>query len=135
MRRARQQRSLGFDPSSQDLLGPPTQAWLDQQAANHETLMDDRHRLLLGIARFQNTGWPALPEGPYPPAGDDADFPFTGDPTLRVSQSSVNQLALAEPGRITQGLLRSAQARRPKLNGLFWVGAASLGLAIYMMRK
>lgn len=79
-----------------------------------------------------NPPWSKLLLGPYPPASDTSNFPRTGDPSLVVSASQVNAAQLAEPGKVTRGLAQQAQARRPDISPLFWIGLACLGGYLYL---
>lgn len=71
--------------------------------------------------------WSLLPTAPYPPSGDTTNFPRTGTQSLFVSASGVSAAQLAEPGKITKNLQDQANARRPKLNAFFVIGALCLG--------
>lgn len=70
--------------------------------------------------------WSKLPIAPYPPSSDTTNFPRTGTTSLVVSKAGISAAQLAEPGKLTLSLNQQAQARRPKLNGFFLVGAACL---------
>lgn len=77
------------------------------------------------IAQLHDS-WSVLPTAPYPPSGDNSNFPHSGTPGLYVNQSQVSAAQLAEPGKVTRGLRDQAIARRPKLNGYFFVGTLCL---------
>jgi hypothetical protein len=79
-----------------------------------------------GINAVNAQGWPALPLGPYPPAGDTTNFPRTGDPSLIVNPAGLSLAQLAEPGKVTLGIAQQQAALEPQLNALFWIGAAGL---------
>ncbi len=78
--------------------------------------------------------WLPLPMGPYPPASDSTGFPRTGDASLVVSRTGLTIAQQAEPGLITQNLYLQAQARRPQLSPLFYVGVACLA-GYFLLRK
>lgn len=105
-----------------------------QNARDHAASLAEQHALLTAITKLQ-PAWKPLPLGPYPPASDDTGFPRTGDPALIVSKSSVTADQLKEPALYAQGLVDQAAARRPQLNGLFWIGLACLGLGIYIRHQ
>jgi len=80
--------------------------------------------------------WSATPLAPYPPAGDTSYPPFPQtNPTLVLTQSSVNAQQRAEPGRVTQGLLDQKRARRPKFNAYFAIGVACLAGYLVIRRR
>jgi len=79
--------------------------------------------------------WSATPLAPYPPAGDTSYPPFPQvNPTLVLTQSSVNAQQRAEPGRVVQGILDQRRARMPKPNAYFAIGACCL-VAYLVVRK
>lgn len=111
-------------------------AALDQVAAAklaHDKALQQQAAYASGIQAL-NAVWSKLPLGPYPPAVDKSNFPRTGDPRLMLDPATVNAAALAEPGRVTAGMLAQAKARTPHLTPLFWVGLACLGVGIYVAR-
>lgn len=127
-------RSLGADAPAAPAAMPDKAAFLAKYEQAHAVAMNDRHHLLLAISKLQPLRT-NLPLGPYPPAGDDSGYPRTGSPQLVVSQSSISQAALAEPGKITKNLANQAAARRPTLNGLFVAGLVALGIGICVLRR
>ena len=79
--------------------------------------------------------WSATPLAPYPPAGDTSYPPFPQvNPTLVLTQSSVNAQQRSEPGRVVQGILDQRRARMPKPNAYFAIGACCL-VAYLVVRK
>jgi hypothetical protein len=79
-----------------------------------------------GLAALNAQGWPKLPLGPYPPAGDTTNFPRTGDPSLIINPEGLTLAQRAEPGKVTLGIEQQAEARQPQLNEFFWIGAVCL---------
>lgn len=78
--------------------------------------------------------WGKLPMSPYPPVGDVSGFPRSGDPSLMINVASISKAQLAEPANAVKGLYAQAEARRPKPNALFWVGAVALVTAYFIYR-
>lgn len=99
----------------------------------HAASVERGRKLALGIAKLQPS-WSKLLLGPYPPASDDS-FPRTGDPAYVVSGNAVGVSQRLEPARAAQALIVQADARRPKLSPLFWVGVAALGVGIYLKSR
>lgn len=85
------------------------------------------------LAKLSPT-WGPLPTAPYPPSGDDSDFPRTGTQALFVNATQVSAAQLAEPGKIVAGQASAAAARRPTLNLYFAVGACCL-VGYFVIRK
>jgi hypothetical protein len=79
--------------------------------------------------------WLPLPTAPYPPSGDNSNFPRTGTRSLFVNQSQVNAAQLAEPQKVVYYQKIDAEARRPKLNGYFVIGAACLAGYFFVRRS
>ncbi len=102
-------------------------------AAAHQKASEQVQAYAAGLQAI-NESWSVLPMSPYPPASDTTGFPRTGDPRLVLIKSQVTAAALAEPGRVTAGMLAQAQARRPHVGPLFWVGLVCLGVGIYVAR-
>ncbi len=123
------------DPAAQ-------QAAADKAAADQKLAAQQAHAKALEQQNAYQTGiqkiapaWSPLPMSPYPPASDtSATFPRSGDPRLVLDRSTITAAALAEPGRVTAGMLAQSIARRPQLSPLFWVGLAALGVGIYVAR-
>ncbi len=108
----------------------------DQQIAAkqaHDKAIEPQTAYASGI-RALNASWSKLPMDPYPPASDMTGFPRTGDQSLILDRSAITAAQLAEPGRVTAGMLKQSIARRPQLSPLFWVGLACLGVGIYVAR-
>ena len=102
--------------------------------AAHDKSIEQQKAYITAIVGLAPS-WGKLPVAPYPPASDTSGFPRTGDTSLVLTQGTVNQAALLEPGRVSANLLAQADARRPKLQGLFWVGLACLGVGLYVHRR
>lgn len=103
-------------------------------AAAHQQALQQQAAYNAGIQAL-TTAWSPLPLAPYPPASDtSSNFPRSGDPRLVLDRSSITASALAEPARVTAGMLAQAKARTPKPSLLFWVGLAALGVGIYVAR-
>ena len=100
----------------------PSAAAVSKDAQAYKAANDAYGRALAKLQPLRDP----LPTAPYPPAGDNSNFPRTGTPALIVSQASVNAMQLAEPGKLTKSLLDQSIARRPKLNAFFAVGALCL---------
>lgn len=79
--------------------------------------------------------WSPLPTTPYPPSGDDSNFPHSGTPSLYVNRSQVSAAQLAEPQKIVYYQKLDADAAFPKLNWYFVVGAACLVGYFYVRRQ
>lgn len=107
--------------------GLQTMVAIDPNAASKaaQTYKDTNDAYGRALAKLQPLRDP-LPTAPYPPAGDNSNFPRTGTPSLIVNQASVNAMQLAEPGKLTKSLLDQSIQRRPKLNALFAIGAVCL---------
>lgn len=103
---------------------------VDTRAASHLAKIDAYKSAL---AKLQPS-WSKLPLAPYPPSGDNTNFPRTGSLSLIVSAASISQAQLLEPGLVTKGLRDQSVARRPKLNGAFVVGLGCLA-AYFIVRR
>ncbi len=79
--------------------------------------------------------WAPLPTAPYPPAGDDSNFPRSGSPELYVNATQVTAAQLAEPQKIVYYQKLDADAVLPKLNWYFVIGAACLAGYFYVRQK
>lgn len=101
-----------------------------QAAADYTASMQAYSNALAKLS----ASWSALPTAPYPPSGDTSSFPRTGTQSLFVSQAQVSAAQLAEPGKVTQGINQQAKARRPKLNGYFFVGTLCL-IGYFVVRR
>ncbi len=79
--------------------------------------------------------WSPLPTAPYPPAGDDSNFPRTGSRELFVNKTQVSAAQLAEPQKIVYYQKLTADAVLPKFNWYFVIGAACLAGYFYVRQK